>query len=267
MKINNIALVTGGFDPLHEGHIKYFSEAKKDIGYLVVGLNSDTWLERKKGFNFMSWSERAEIISNLKMVDEVIYFDDNDDTATDAINKCLKKYKNVTFMNGGDRNQKNIPELKYFPEPNVKFKFGVGGNNKLNSSSDILSKFYKNFTKTDKTNHPKIDAPWGNHQVIYDPKNNYKIKRIVVHPEAMLSLQYHNHRSEHWIIVSGECEAEIDSKKLKLRSGDHIYIPKLSIHRIKNISKNDDLVFVEINIGDYIEEDDITRISDIYGRA
>ena len=268
MKINkDVALVTGGFDPLHSGHVRYFNAAKKECKYLVVGINSDSWLERKKGFKFMDWKERSKIIKNLVMVNEVIKFDDDDDTAIDAISICLKKFKSVTFMNGGDRNKKNIPEIGAFTNEKLKFKFNVGGKEKLNSSSNILRNFYINYSKTKKSHHHKIMAPWGNHQVIFDPQNNYKIKRIIVKPLEMLSLQYHNHRSEHWIIVSGKCEAEIDSKKIKLTVGDHLYIPKLSVHRIRNTSKNNDLIFIEVNIGEYIEEDDIIRVSDIYGRA
>ena len=87
--INTIVLVTGGFDPLHSGHIAYFKAAKSLGNKLIVGLNSDEWLTRKKGKPFMPFNERIEIINELSVVDEVISFDDSDDTACGAIYKTL----------------------------------------------------------------------------------------------------------------------------------------------------------------------------------
>ena len=97
-----MVLVTGGFDPIHSGHISYFKEAKKITNYLIVGLNSDDWLKRKKGNFFLPWKERAEILNNINFVDEVIDFNDQDNTAIDAIEKCLCIYDKVVFANGGD---------------------------------------------------------------------------------------------------------------------------------------------------------------------
>ena len=140
-----IVLATGGFDPIHSGHIEYFNAAKKLGDKLIVGLNSDDWLTRKKGQPFMSWQERATILVALKDVDRVINFDDSDDTAIDAIRKTREiftAHDTIIFANGGDRNKENVPEMdirvKYL---NVTFVFGVGGETKLNSSSWILSKW------------------------------------------------------------------------------------------------------------------------------
>ena len=259
-----VALVTGGFDPLHKGHINYFEAAKKDADLLVVGLNSDKWLIEKKGYFFLSWKERSAIISSLGVVDDVISFDDDDNTAIDAINVCLKRYKKIVFMNGGDRTNKNIPELNKFKSQEVEFRFGIGGNKKINSSSHLLDNFYET-TKSKKRKF--TNAPWGTHEIIYDSKKNYKIKKIIVNVNGSLSLQYHNHRSEHWIIVQGKCQVQIDDTLQNLEEGDYVYIPKLSVHRIKNISKKLKLIFIEVNIGDYIEEDDIVRLDDKYGRT
>ncbi len=137
-----IVLVTGGFDPIHSGHIKYFEEAKKLGDYLVVGLNSDKWLKNKKGKPFLPFFERNIIIKNLKMIDEVISWDDSDGSAIGAISKVLKKYPSSTliFANGGDRTKINIPELKrYKNNKSLVFAFGVGGSKKINSSSKILN--------------------------------------------------------------------------------------------------------------------------------
>ena len=85
-----IVIVTGGFDPLHSGHIVYFEDAKKLGDKLIVGINSDEWLVNKKGKSFMPLSERSEIIKNLTVVDEIITFDDQDNSASDAIRKVLE---------------------------------------------------------------------------------------------------------------------------------------------------------------------------------
>lgn len=134
-----VVVVTGGFDPLHVGHIEYFKSAAKLGDVLVVGLNSDDWLTRKKGKPFLNWINRAAIISELKMVSEVIEFDDSDNTAINAITKAMTKYPeaHIVFANGGDRGKDNIPEMQ-FESPRVSYEFGVGGNDKMNSSSWIL---------------------------------------------------------------------------------------------------------------------------------
>ena len=140
--MSNVVLVSGGFDPLHSGHIAYFKEAKKLGSKLVVALNSDDWLTRKKGRPFMSFEERAAIVKELKVVDEVIGFDDSDDSACQAIFQTLSTHKpgsKVIFANGGDRTNTTTPEYKtYGSMPYVDFAFGVGGENKANSSSWIL---------------------------------------------------------------------------------------------------------------------------------
>ena len=126
--MKQIVLVTGGFDPIHSGHIAYFQEARKISDLLIVGINSDSWLARKKGSAFMQTSERKNIIENLKMVDEVILFDDEDDSAKDAIRMVRRIYPidKIIFANGGDRTEKNIPEMDVEDE-NLDFVFGIGG--------------------------------------------------------------------------------------------------------------------------------------------
>lgn len=148
MRPDLVVVVTGGFDPLHEGHMEYFKAAhalgkeKVSNSELWVGINSDDWLTRKKGKPFMSWNARYSIISNLRMVDKAFSFDDSDDTAIDAILEARKWNPDaaIIFANGGDRTSLNIPEMKWAAEylPEIRFEFGVGGENKLNSSSSIL---------------------------------------------------------------------------------------------------------------------------------
>ena len=139
MIFDKVSLVTGGFDPIHSGHISYFKRAKDLSNYLVVGLNGDPWLKRKKGQYFQCFTERADIVRHLSMVDAVISWDDSDDSALGAIAKCLEISDKVIFCNGGDRIKSNIPEIKgYGDDPRVEFKFGIGGEDKMNSSSWIL---------------------------------------------------------------------------------------------------------------------------------
>jgi len=143
MFFNKVSLVTGGFDPIHSGHISYFERAKDLSNYLVVGINTNEWLTRKKGQYFLPWIERAEIIRHLDMVDAVISWDDSDDSALGAIAKCLEISENVIFCNGGDRTKTNIPEQKgYDDDPRVEFQYGIGGDDKMNSSSWILNNYF-----------------------------------------------------------------------------------------------------------------------------
>ena len=138
--MSNIVLVTGGFDPIHSGHISYLKEASKLGSKLIVGLNSDEWLTRKKGNYFLPFKERATILKSIKYDNKVISFDDTDDTANKAIGlaRTFGKGK-VIFANGGDREKNNVPEIDTWgSNPQVEFVFGVGGN-KLNSSSKILA--------------------------------------------------------------------------------------------------------------------------------
>ena len=145
MFYKKVSLVTGGFDPIHSGHISYFSRAKDFSDFLVVGLNTEEWLTKKKGQYFQSWKERAEIISHLTMVDAVITVPDDDEgSACGAIAKCLEIADTVIFCNGGDRGKSNTPETdKYGDDPRVQFEFGIGGDNKMNSSSWILHGYFE----------------------------------------------------------------------------------------------------------------------------
>jgi D-beta-D-heptose 7-phosphate kinase/D-beta-D-heptose 1-phosphate adenosyltransferase len=143
MFFKKVSLVTGGFDPIHSGHISYFERAKDLSNYLVVGINTNEWLTRKKGQYFLPWIERAEIIRHLDMVDAVISWDDSDDSALGAIAKCLEISEKVIFCNGGDRTKTNIPEaMGYADDPRVEFQYGTGGEDKMNSSSWILNNYF-----------------------------------------------------------------------------------------------------------------------------
>ena len=133
-----VVLVTGGFDPIHSGHIAYLNAARQLGDLLVVGLNSDAWLVRKKGRYFLPFYERDVLTYAIKGVDGVISFNDDDGSAKDAILRVRRMYPDwhIVFANGGDRTKENIPEMSV-DETNISFMFGVGGEDKKNSSSWI----------------------------------------------------------------------------------------------------------------------------------
>ena len=144
--MNDIILVSGGFDPIHSGHINLIKDASKH-GDVVVLLNSDAWLIQKKGKEFLPYKEREMIMNALKSVIDVIAFDDSDKTCIDGIRKAIEKYPNqkIKFANGGDRNDNTspLPEKVYCEQNKVKVLWGIGGDNKANSSSWILKKWYQ----------------------------------------------------------------------------------------------------------------------------
>jgi len=264
-KILETILLTGGFDPLHSGHIKLINDSKNYCDHLTIGLNSNEWLKRKKGTYFMSFDERLQILSNLQAVNNVIDFNDDDNTASDAIHKSLDFAEKVIFANGGDRNKDNIPEYKIFnSNDRVKFIYAVGGSDKKNSSSVILKTYYENMTKNKTLSNTKFDKPWGSYEVLLDG-DGFKLKKITVKPDQRLSLQFHKMRSEHWVIVQGNALVTINKNETVKSVNDYAYIPINSEHRIKNIGK-DDLKFIEVSLGKYLEEDDIVRIDDDYSR-
>ena len=110
----DIILVSGGFDPIHSGHIKLINDANT-YGDVVVLLNSDAWLRNKKGKGFLSYYERKIIMQNIKGVLEVLDFDDSDKSCVNGIIKAKKLFPNNTikFANGGDRNNKTTPEKEF----------------------------------------------------------------------------------------------------------------------------------------------------------
>lgn len=254
--MTHIVLVTGGFDPLHSGHIEYFKEAKKLGLKLIVGINSDEWLTRKKGQPFMSWEERASIIRELKVVDEVIDFNDTNNSANFAIYKCLQKYPNskIIFANGGDRVNENTPEFKtYGNTPWVEFAWGVGGNNKRNSSSWILDSW-----KTQKT-----ERSWGYWRVLDNKLDQgIKVKELVINPHSSLSDQKHKFRSEHWYILSGSLHMDTEYNSIKqtlhMNQNDTYVIGADVWHKAVNETDKPCHV-LEVQYGERCVEEDIER--------
>ena len=251
--MRKIVLVTGGFDPLHSGHIAYFKAAKELGDHLVVGLNSDEWLTRKKGRPFMDVYERRRIIESLAVVDKVVCYPDADGSSKNTITGVREMYMGATiiFANGGDRTKENIPEMDLVDD-NLEFAFGVGGEDKKNSSSWILEE-WKN---------PKTIRNWGWYRVL-DQQLGYKVKELVIEPGQSLSNQRHFKRSEHWYVLKGECVLETQYNNFfqsdvikELTSG--FQIGQGTWHKASNKTDNPCHI-LEVQYGEECVEEDIER--------
>ncbi len=253
--MKNIVLITGGFDPIHSGHISYIQAAKKLGDILVIGANSDEWLIRKKGRSFMPLMERTAILRHIKGVDFVIDFDDKDNSAKHAIWMVRQSYPqdHIIFANGGDRTSSNIPEMDIVDD-NLAFVFGVGGEDKKISSSWILQEWKS----------PKTDRPWGYYRVLHENGKEVKVKELTVDPGRCLSMQKHEKRAEHWFIAEGTAEVytlnrSTDAELLGIfHKHQSLHIKKSEWHQICNPS-NVPLKIVEIQYGSDCVEEDIER--------
>jgi cytidyltransferase-like protein len=249
-----IVIVTGGFDPLHSGHLAYFKSAKKLGDKLIVGLNSDKWLTRKKGRPFMPMSERFALVGSIEVVDEVVVYNDDDNSSCDAIRLVKAQYPDaeIIFANGGDRTKENIPEMVF---DDVKFVFGVGGSNKANSSSWILEEWKK----------PRTDRTWGYYRILHEVGSHVKLKELTVMPGKQLSMQRHEKRAEFWFVAEGEATVytvdphSADQELLASPARhQHTWIRLGEWHQLCN--ETDQLLkLIEIQYGEDCVEEDIER--------
>jgi cytidyltransferase-like protein len=248
-----LVLVTGGFDPIHSGHLQLFEQAKKLGDKLIVGVNSDSWLIRKKGKPFLPCWERMEIIRNLRNVDQVFTFLDEDDTAIPAIAMVKQMYPQkhqLIFANGGDRTKENTPEMVF---NDVDFVFGVGGEDKINSSSKLLDNW-----KTE-----RVQRSWGYYRVL-DHVYGTKVKELTISPGQSLSMQRHKYRSEFWHVSHGSCcvsqilDGGYALPDQVLHKHNSFKINRTEWHRLSN-PFSEPCKIVEIQYGDICDESDIER--------
>ncbi len=138
-----VVAVSGGFDPIHLGHIRLMERAKKLGDKLIVILNNDNWLVKKKGYFFMDQKERKGVIEALRVVDKVVITSHPKNPKDMSVCKELKKIKPDIFANGGDRTYKNIPEVPVCKKIGCKMVFNIGDGGKIQSSSWLLSNYLK----------------------------------------------------------------------------------------------------------------------------
>lgn len=241
-----IVVVTGGFDPIHSGHIAYITAARELGDQLFVGVNSDSWLERKKGRAFMPIEERRAIVGSLKPVDATLEFDDSDGSACSLLKEIKRQYPyaEIIFANGGDRTAENIPEMSV---KGVTFAFGVGGENKANSSSWILEDWKA----------PKTFRPWGYYRVLYELPGT-KVKELVVNPGCSLSMQRHKMRSEYWKVTQGMAKVINDTGSTTIGVHGQYFVARSEWHQLTNPFP-EPCKIVEIQYGPECTEDDIER--------
>jgi len=248
-----VVIVSGGFDPIHSGHIAYFKSAKSHGDKLVVALNSDIWLEKKKGKSFMPFNERKVVIESIKYVDEVIDFEDDEiGSCINALEKAKVLFPNedLLFANGGDRNDGNIPEMSV---DGIDFIFSVGGDDKKNSSSWILKnwKYY----------HEK--RLWGSFFNLFE-EEQVKVKELIVEPSKGMSFQKHFKRSEIWMVSRGSCVVNYsesdpgEKENIQLNKFDHYLVPLGKWHQITN-PFDEPCHLIEIQYGEACIEEDIER--------
>ncbi len=253
-----VVVVSGGFDPLHSGHLNLLQSASVYGNKLVVLLNSDEWLTRKKGRPFMPFDERAVILESMSVVDHVFGVDDSDGSVTKGLTDVKKAFEGMgavefIFCNGGDRGKDNIPEMEV---DGYRFEFGVGGDNKANSSSWILKEW----------KYPTERRVWGEFADLFQD-DAVRVKELVIEPGKGISYQRHFKRSEHWFVSKGECVVKHgkDTNKpnvyetINLKTDEQIHIKQGDWHQIINTTEQPCHI-IEIQYGEETTEDDIERL-------
>lgn len=250
--------VSGGFDPLHIGHVRMFKEAKKLGDKLLVIINNDNWLRLKKGFAFMPEKERAELIASFPFVDKVVLTDHTRNDRDMSVARMLKELRPHIFANGGDRKEKNTPEDTICAALGIKMVYSVGHGGKVQSSSWMINAARRPASRTVR--------PWGEYYA-WDSGKGWNLKTIYIYPNSRLSLQYHKKREEWWLLVAGDAKATIKDAggehRAELKKGQVFRVLKGQVHRLS--SKKGGIV-VEVAYG-HFHEDDIVRLEDDHGRV
>ena len=253
--LDPIVVVSGGFDPAHEGHLALFIDAAK-YGRVHVLLNSDEWLARKKGSALLPWSTRRELLINLQAVHRVMPVEDQDDTVCQGLISLRKDYPHtkILFANGGDRKEGNTPEVAVCTSQKIDVLWNIGGEKK-NSSSSLLSKYeHKHGIRH------AVTRTWGQFEIVAQGKG-WLTKILTVWPRENISFQKHLHREERWLVLEGEGEFfSAEAGRWPVKPSDQIHIPVNSTHWIANTGHDKDLVILETWLGDKLEESDIERI-------
>ena len=250
MKFDGAIVISGGFDPIHIGHLRMIKDASKLGTKLIVIANCDRFLVDKKGYVFMPIEERLEILKSFDGVDKAVESIDDDMTVCKTIEWLAKDEDIACFANGGDRrNEDDIPESFVCEKYGIEMEFNVGGG-KIQSSSSLVG--------------GEVKKPWGSYKT-FEKGNGYLLKRMTINPGEILSLQSHENRSEFWYVSEGVATVECNDNTFDLKKHESTNIPQKSKHRLSNNS-NGILKVIEVQIGDLLSEDDITRYEDRYAR-
>ena len=240
-------VIAGNFDAMHPGYIKMFNEMKQHCSVLVVLLQTDPTIERPKKLKpVLSTDERKDMLMSLEDVDDVVRY-----TYEEQLYDLLKMGEfDIRFL-GDDYIDKP------FTGDDLKLPIHY-----LNRDHGWSTTKYKTLIAN---SLKEIDErPWGKYEVLLDTPD-VKVKRITVNPYSRLSYQYHDKRSERWVIVSGILSVILDDVRIIKTSGESIHIPLGSRHRACN-ETHEPVIFIEVQTGSYFGEDDIIRIEDDYNR-
>ena len=290
--MTTLAITSGYFNPIHPGHIECFelsrTEAWADEVWVIV--NNDKQAELKRGTkSFQDEKFRIQIVEKVRWVDRVFLSIDEDGSVCRSLEyviataKSTGKYDKIIFTKWGDRFAREIPEAQILSAHEVDIHDGLGA--KTHNSSDFIKKTKD--VQDEKDLDKKIaelpknitdgrylevgNRPWGVYYVMEDSPL-YKVKKLIVNPGQRLSLQSHEYRSEHWIVVSGRATVDLrdpefmDIEQLRIfRPNEGCHIPKWHLHRLAN-THAEPLVIVEVQCGNYTGEDDIKRYEDDFWR-
>ena len=250
MSKKDCVVVSGGFDPIHIGHLRMIQEAQKLASKVIVIVNTDRFLLEKKGYVFMCIEERLEIIKAISGVYKVVESIDEDMTVCKTLESLAEEESIMCFANGGDREIiSDIAEAEICKKLDIELEFNVGGG-KIQSSSSLVSN--------------EVNKPWGSYKT-FEKGEGYLLKRMTILPDQILSLQSHKNRAEHWFVAEGIATIECDDQIKTVKQYGSFFIPLGSKHRLSNLNK-DVLKIIEVQIGYNLSEEDIVRYEDHYER-
>jgi len=238
-------LASGGFDPLHEAHVRYL-RAAAELGELTVALNTDAWLARKKGFVFQPWAARAEIVGAIKGVSCVVTAQDDDGTVC----ATLRDVHPDIFAKGGASNPGNVPEMALCRELGIRIAF-LGHYHPVHSS-ELAARL--------RANRPRVMRQWGWYEVLAESEirmPGWKVKLLHIEPGKSTSLQRHFYRSERWIALS-RGEFLCGEKAYTVGSEESAFVLASEWHQLLNPFASP-FELIEVQTGTYLGEDDIER--------